>query len=500
MVRRQRTRGSRRASPPRKPSPPPADVEAGTPLFLQCVVLLALVGVPLTLRVEIEHGRRSVLAANVPIVDLVIWISVASILIFNLFRRKDRGAHKTRSTGTRGGGFRAVFVELWVFVAIGGLSTMATAFPREGVREFVQLVDYYIIGYWLVTRMTQFKGVARSVTGLVSVLVIGFVSIAAWQVWSETPNYLIRSLFQDHWSYLATFVLLAPLAWLRFVSLPGRLWQALGTLLLGIGCCCLGSLGIMLLVWFELGFASWLLGGRWIRRGAWVAGTSLVVLLLMTPSSYRAAFLREPATWFHTPLGTTRRQVLQAKRAMHPPPPFTHLGAGVWHCFVGSNVFNWMQTHSRPAIAVSSDVDPLVTPEYYAESLSALRLIACGPLLGHGLGNWQEQIGTRYDTLERTGTSAPNSSNGYLMIGVMTGVLGLLVWLIVLRRVLIQAYRRISSTRGSSIAHVAPACLAGLVGAAVFMMWCPLTTQPVAAYWVLLAAVVRGTGSGAYSK
>ncbi len=64
--------------------------------------------------------------------------------------------------------------------------------------------------------------------------------------------------------------------------------------------------------------------------------------------------------------------------------------------------------------------------QYYAEWVAAIRLLLKNPLTGCGVGNYQENIGSYYNDLQKNNTSEPNFINGYLVMAASSGFLGLL--------------------------------------------------------------------------
>ena len=487
-AKRKLKRRHRPAQAPRaRVSGPPEDL--GPPLPICAVTAAVIISVPFFARVWIEHGPRSILETNVPVADLMIWLCVVATLIHMRVERRRQQSDKPPSRRRPDRALASISIELWVFVAAGGLSLMLSSRYLSGMPEFIQCVNYYILWFWVTAWASRYVRMQHFLVASVVVILFGGLLLAAWQIWCKTPTYLVRSMFRDHPTYVAAFVMLAPLAWCRLIVSPKAWPRALGYVIVGLGCACLGSAAAIVLVWAQTCLAARLIGDRWIRRASTVVGISLAGLLAV-PSTYRDGLLAQPADWVRAPMAQRRAEVLLVKRAIAPPIPSTHFGLGSWHCFLASNLPNGLRRFEPPTPL--REKAQRVVVEYFAESWSALGLIARGPLLGSGLGSWQDRIGTGYGILERTGTSFPNTSNGYLMIGVTSGLVGLAAWLLALRRTLVRAYRRIRRGDLSPDRTLIAGCVAGLIGAAVVMLVCPFTTQPAAVYWVLLAALIHG--------
>lgn len=466
---------------------PPAPSRA-----MRAGIMTVIVSVPFFLRVWIEHGDISLLAANVPLADVFIWLCAFVILLYTPAALRGRRSTSRRVIRKHHSISSVVSIEWTAFVIIAGLSLVLSSGYGKGVPEFVQCVDYYLLWFWIVARASR-RGCSRDAfTQPAAVVLIAGVLLAAWQIWANTPTYLVRSVFRDHQTHVAAFVMLAPLVWCRLVVSPARRWGALGHGLAGLYCACLGSAAAMLFGWCVMGLASKLLGGRWFRRTGVVVCVSLIALLAL-PAGYRDALRRQPANWILVPMAERRQEVLLAKQTVKPPRPSVHFGLDSWRCFVASNIGHGLRDHTASAAPTSTEQQRVVV-DYFTEAWSALGLITRGSLFGSGPGSWQDQIGTGYGILERTGTSFPNCANGYLMIGLTTGLLGLAAWLLAIRRTFMRGFRRLRFRNDGTLRErpLVAGCISGLVGAALFMFVCPFATQPVAVYWVALAALLHG--------
>ena len=462
------------------------------------LIALTLAVTPFAFRVELERGSTTLLDIQAPLVDPVLWCCGAAILLFRCWPGVRARPEKSRH-GSSSRTFRSLFsVELLAFVGVAALSTLGSNLTAGSAKELLQLFDYYVLWYVVVAvtvRDDRLHQGTRLYIPIVALLA-GIVLVAQMQIHTARPVYLIQSVFRDKQSYLSAFVVLAPVAWCGMVQRSRRIWQLVAHALVAIGCASLGSLGTVLLVGGQFCFASWLMGGHWLVRTITLVVATTFVFQWLTPASYRATVIQQPRQWLSVPLAQRRLEVLQVKRIVQPPQPELHFGWGAWRCFVGSNASSLLRSYSSPTSkqAAETTADQVIM-EYYAESWAALWAVQNGPLLGRGPGNWLQSIGEAFGVLERTGTAFPNTINGYLMLGVNLGMLGLFVWYLAMRKAHIRALRLIRTSPPGENRSLAIGCWSGLLGATMFMLVHPLVTQPVVVYWVFLAAWTHALGN-----
>ena len=451
-------------------------------------------GVDLERGLERGQGRASMAQISLPLVDLVVWIAL--IAAGTLAIRRWLAARRAKTAAPVEAPCPRFHLrpELVGFVAIAGLSVAYGAHPAAGWRELVQLCDTYLLLFGFVVLATLPKAIRDHLPGLVSLALVLWGLVALWQISRGTPIYLLRSVFRDHQSMVAAVVLLAPVAWAgtaveRHWATRIASWAAVS-----VACAGLGSLGAMLLVVLCLLLASLVSRrGRMTRVLLAVAGP-LCVLALLMPRSYNRELTQQPASWLSVPVADRHAQVLRANDALHPPPPWLHFGALGAHVFLSADFTRGLEPQARDK---PKKIDPQtpprrVIPEYFAQSWSALRIVGEGPFLGHGLGNWQSRIGTRYGTLERTGTSFSNQINGYLLLAVTAGIPGMLAWILALVLFVGRGLEILRRDTGEAHKGVVAGAILGLIGGAIFMGVYPLATQPMAALWIVLAGLIDG--------
>jgi hypothetical protein len=296
---------------------------------------------------------------------------------------------------------------------------------------------------------------------------------------------MIRSLFSEHQSLVATIVILAPLVWCWLQSVGGTWIRRGSTVLIGMAAAGGGSIAVPVLVAAQLVTAGALARRSLLRPSLAILAVAAGTTLLF-PKDFRPALRAEPKAWVSVPMGERRAEVINCKLFMASVPPQLQFAAGRGHVFVTASIADW----GRPFAALQSGSKPepesRVFQEYFAESWSALRLIGSNPV-GTGIGSWEEKIGTGFDVLERTGTTFANVHNGYLLLAVTLGPLGLVAWIWMLYSALHRLRERLRVEGPGGRRWVAIGAFAGLLGASVMMLFCPIATVPVAVYWILLS-------------
>ena len=439
------------------------------------VVLLALFLVPFSVSFQVDEGGTALLQKSVPAADLVLLAAAAGLLFRMLWIRRaplDR-PHSLAATG--------------VFVLACALTFLANGISAGPVLELVQCFDYFVLFYLLAREAMDAPRsyVPLFVGTLASFLVL--VAAAWYQIGLGTPDYLVRGLFRDRQSYAAACVMLAPLVWVPLAAARPRWAPWAGHVVVALALATLDSAFIVAIVLVQLVVAGHLLGTRWFARSAPAVGLGVVAVALSS------SFALPTVTVEHS---SRRAEVMQSKYGgagpspglFMPAQPDVDVAIGGRTYGLASTLFDW--SYAYPVVSAQTASEARVVPEYLAESWSALRLVADAPIFGYGLGAWQREIGKRYDQLERTGTTFPNSSNGYLMIAVCTGVLGLGAWFFVACRSLARSRRlAVAAGAGGLGRTLGAASFASLAGGLVVMLVCPLTIQPLAVYWVLALAI-----------
>ncbi len=410
--------------------------------------LLILLG---PLRITVSVGSRSL---GLPLADPLIW-AMTGVALLLLLKRRER----PKTWGAPA---------LWAVLGAAALSMLLGTSPRAGLGELIQLVDYHLLLLLLLA------GRIRRIAPIAVAALAAWGLVAASQIMDGAEPWLVRGVFRDASSFQVGVILLAPLA-LDFED--GR-WRALAALVLGSVLATTGALTAVV-----LGGLAALLLWAWQRAPLLVPACALVGGLfaggLLLPDAHRAALLRPPGLTL--PMAERRQQVLQAKFALRrEATPLFRLGPVA---LAADSPWALRPEASTDAAAGASTGAPpsgaRTLHGQVAESWSALRLIADAGPTGRGLGRWGDFIGTGYRTLARTGTTFPNTANGYLLLAATGGPLLLAAWLLWCITLLRRGVRR--RVRAASL----------VLGAGLLtLVICPWVTQPVAIYWALAAARV----------
>ena len=466
-------------------------------------IFLVLIAVPFAIHVEVETEGTSHANITIPLADPVIWL-IASILLASSALRsissRDSGETEpvVQRQSFKGWAYHCLTYMSsipWLpFVIVLGMSVFANGMNRASTTDLLQTCDYCLIWYWIVSKTCADnpKGNTTNPLLFLATLIVGlFIVIAQFQIWCGFPTYFIQALFRDRQSFLCSCVILIPVVWCWATCHSNRKMVAAGHVFIGISCATLGSLGTMLLTLGQCWLASLLIGGKWLQRSLIVTVTAAIIFLTL-PSSFRMEVIQQPQSWIEVSLANRRREVIQTKQfAAQANQPRFHFGFSKWHFFWGWNAFPISDPNEAIAQGVDSDKTDIVVAEYYAESWAGLQLIQDNPLIGTGPGSWQPSIGTAFRVLERTGTTFPNTINGYLYLGVTTGFLGIVAWCYAIRSTLVGCYSQMIEAQSQRKKSILASTLCSILGTAIFMLVYPLPTQSVMVGCVFLSVWVR---------
>lgn len=476
-------------------------------------VLLIVAVAPFTLFLDLERADAPVARVRLPLADIGLWVVLfllVSVRIFRLLRRSaeqntdQRGGEKTqrrrrkagkktlrrkrkRNVGLRPGWKDALrsstyFGHVSAFLLLFFLSAAAQRFPRSVVVDLIQALDYLVVWAGLLLLVRDPLIVVRAL----SLVILSWALVACWQVFNGTPCHMVRSVFRDQETFAVGYCLVAPFAWAGLVMLKSSGPRLVGTGVLLGAACYVGSLLWTGLIIGEIVLTSRLIGRGWCRR-LWPVLPVVVTTLLIAPAGYRAELFERTGVLWSGPLEQQRLEALQVEMSHATPPSFTYFGGQNWHVFLSSDLWEWARRHESPPPPAEDGTGP---NEYFAASWSAVAVLSESPILGVGVGGWTNHVGTKYGILERTRTAPPNTINGFLLVAVTMGLVGLFLWLRILQGSFIAAVRALRSC-GAAERAVPGAALASLCAFLVCMSVYPMFVQPVVVFGVISLVLVR---------
>lgn len=133
----------------------------------------------------------------------------------------------------------------------------------------------------------------------------------------------------------------------------------------------------------------------------------------------------------------------------------------------------------------------------YTEWQAATVMIQEHPVLGVGIGNYQDNIGGYFGVLPRpTGTVEPDSENLYLVIAASTGLAGLACFLAVLLTSGSLAVGTFFAAEDRATKGLALGLLGALVGFSICCIWNPLLVRGIGVQFALILAFTARLATG----
>ena len=352
------------------------------------------------------------------------------------------------------------------FVALVAASAFFGGNIRDGLREWVQIALYFLVGERVMATALEIWGerFARCASGVFLAIGSATAMLALWQYFSPDPDIFplclrpglaVRGAFGNNNVLCGFYALLLPFA-----------------------------------------FSLTLEGGRpWWLRAALVL---LVVAGLMTMFSGAAlaivaAVMFATAFRNHRVLGAVTALVLfGAFFLVAPELPRDNFTAAVqsvelYHSDSGS-------------VRYSEEENGVLTWEAgeptrrYPEWQAALTMSFEHPLVGMGPGSYQRNIGPFYDVVPRaTGPNEPDTQNLYLVIASTMGYPALFAFLAIL-------YAAWNAGRDKEADAFQRAAAAGIIAFSLAAIWHPLLVRGLGIPLVFMLAIARVGGCPAAKK
>ncbi len=355
------------------------------------------------------------------------------------------------------------------FVALVAASAFFGGNIRDGLREWVQIALYFLVGERVMATALEIWGerFARCASGVFLAIGSATAVLALWQYFSPDPDIFplclrlglaVRGAFGNNNVLCGFYALLLPFAFSLTLE-RGRPWwlrAALGLLVVA------GLLTIF-------------------------SGAALfAVAAVMSATAFRQAGTF-PRNVRHVRGAVTALVLLGAFFLVAPELPRDNFTAAVqsvelYHSDSGS-------------VRYSDEENGILTWEAgeptrrYPEWQAALTMGFEHPLVGMGPGSYQRYIGPFYDVVPRaTGPNEPDTQNLYLVIASTMGYPALFAFLAIL-------YAAWNDGRDQAANALSRAAAAGIAAFAFAAIWHPLLVRGLGIPLIFMLAIARAWGS-----
>lgn len=354
------------------------------------------------------------------------YISLADPLVWGLFALWLMGVGFT----SKPKGIRFPPLMVWLFLLLAALSATQAIHPVKSAKDVFQFVEYFVVTFMLFIGAKQ-PSLRRMVD--IFLLMATVIILIGWVQYLRpiVPDFNVRGTFDNRnvlGGYLSLVVPLAAGLMLYERCWGRRLWMgvlAVGGLLLTL------SGGAVLAIALALLFVAMLRGS--VPFAAWA-----VVLIAIT-------------VWLLPHLPRHNDGVLNESMRLY---------------------------NDNNDVALR-----------YTEWQAATIMTAEHPLLGVGMGNYQDNIGGYFGVLPRpTGVVEHDSENLYLVIASSTGLIGLACWLGVLLTFGVKALRGFFAQCGGFEKGLSLGVAGAILAYAVCSIWSPLLVRGIGIQLAVLFA------------
>lgn len=356
------------------------------------------------------------------------YLSLADPLIWGVFLLWLATART--AAGPRSLRFPPLFVVL--FLVVAALSVTRAIHPMKSVKDILQWAEYFVAAFMLFANAPDAKQVPRLLTVF---LILASAVILLGVVQYLTPglaDFKVRATFANRNVFGGYLCLVVPLA-----------------------------TGVAL---YET--------SRW--RRVWLAGTVAAALLVVLSGAALLALLL----------------TLALLLLLRGEGVFLAGAAALIALLVF--VLPHLPRHNDAALDESLRIfnDQNEVALRYTEWQAATVMIQEHPLLGVGIGNYQDNIGGYFGVLPRpTGTVEPDSENQYLVIAASTGLPGLACFLGLLLASGTAAARRFFETTDPRAKGMALGLLGSILCFSLCCIWNPLIVRGIGVQFALILAL-----------
>lgn len=318
-----------------------------------------------------------------------------------------------------------------IFIGIGILSLVDGSSIILWLKELIKFLEYFVIFYILLCNNLKNVRISVLKKSLFVFFSILLVLALIQQVLLNADVYLVRGLFDNHNIFAVFICILIPIVYFDMLSTKKYLYRIWMILLLLVSLFVLTSGSTILSLLISLSLATLIYNPK---KLVWFSGSCIAIFLIYTliVPKKNVDSIKESVSIFEQ--GSIRKNYYQRLVLLQGN---------------GANVL-FQKKIDKNLLQITSDnifYNKLPAPHYgdrykemegkkhiknhYLEMQAAINLMSENTLLGVGLGNYQNSIGTYFIELPKVNTAEPNQNNTYLIIGSTLGILGLasLLWL-----------------------------------------------------------------------
>ncbi|MBB6130921.1 O-antigen ligase family protein [Mucilaginibacter lappiensis] len=392
--------------------------------LIQKVIDYTLIGVfflfPLTLNISIASFKdetHPLLAVNFSISDLLIGLL---LLIWMLKVIVYKQSHIIKYPPK----------EILFFVLIGLLSVINATSLSQWLKEFIQIVEYFVIFYLLIINnlasieVRIIKNCLFIVTTLM--LVIAFIQ----HILFKSDVYFVRGLFLNE-NVLGTFLsIVSPLIYTQLLgakNIPTKIWMV-GLLVLT--CIVLLSGSAMWAILIALLVVSIIYSSK-----ATLTYVAVVLLLgiaytVIIPDKNKSAIKSFSSIYEQGKISDNYYLRLAMLAGSNKTEIFKKDLGDNKYFMVSSNFSVTQNKLDVPQGDLYKEFNNKVAiKNRYLEMQASMIMLSEYTPLGVGLGNFQDKIGMYYTGFPKVNTAEPEQHNEYLLIAATTGIMGLTAFL-----------------------------------------------------------------------
>jgi hypothetical protein len=318
-----------------------------------------------------------------------------------------------------------------LFIAIGGLSFVNAFSMLEWLKGLIQLIEYFFLLYLLlINHLQRIKTTTVKNILFISTTIILTVALIQHILLDGDP-YFVRGFFAN-WNVLGSYLcIVIPLIYVELLyskEKSQKIWM--GALLL-ITYLILLSGSALLSIFIGLSVISWMFNRKVFIR--FFISTFLLFSLypFIMPAKNTTALKEFASIYEQGSVNENYYRRLVQIDALEKNTLFSKIFEDKLLTISGDNLMSVKLPEIKSGEKYKDMDNKRHIKNRYIEMQASLNMLSENTLLGVGLGNFQNQIGSFYNELPKINTAEINQHNGYLIVASTMGILGLsaLLWL-----------------------------------------------------------------------